>query len=55
MLSSLLLLVIIAICFSFTTSAIVDPKTNVQPRITFRTWNQAIAMAKSFTAQLTLQ
>ncbi len=55
MLSSLLLLVIIAICFSFTASAIVDPKTNVQPRVTARTWDQAIAMAKAFTAQLSLQ
>ena len=55
MLTTLLLLVCVAICFSPTTSFIDDSKTNFQPQVTLRAWEQAVAMAKAFIAQLTLQ
>ncbi|CAF0779019.1 unnamed protein product [Rotaria sordida] len=50
-----LLLVCVAICFLSTASVIDDSKTSFQSQVTLRTWGQAIAMAKSFIAQLTLQ
>ncbi|CAF1371834.1 unnamed protein product [Rotaria magnacalcarata] len=55
MLITPLLLLCVAICLSPTASVIDDFKANFQPQVTLRTWEQAIAMAKSFIAQLTLQ
>ncbi|CAM4909144.1 unnamed protein product [Rotaria socialis] len=55
MLITPLLLLCVAICLSPTASVIDDSKANFQPQVTLRTWEQAIAMAKSFIAQLTLQ
>jgi beta-glucosidase len=55
MLTTPLLLICVAICFSPTVSVIGDSKENFQPQVTLRTWEQAIAMAKTFIAQLTLQ
>ena len=55
MFSRLLWLFVVGVSFLLTISAIIDPKTNTSPRITTRTWEQAIAMAKAFTAQLSLQ
>ncbi len=52
MLSTPLLLGIIAIYFSSTVLTIVDPKTNSPPQVKLRSWEQAIVMAKAFVAQL---
>ena len=46
-------LLIIGVCISFTFSTAVDP--NSDSPIQRRTWDQAIAMAKAFVAQLTLE
>jgi beta-glucosidase len=50
-----LFLIIVAACFSATFSAIIDSKLNEYPKVQRRTWDQAIAMAKSTVAQLTLE
>ncbi|CAF1144404.1 unnamed protein product [Adineta ricciae] len=50
-----LLLLCVFLCWSRTTSIIDDSKPDFQPRITFRTWKQSIALAKSFVNQLTLE
>ena len=50
-----LLVIIIALVFSYTSCAIINPSSNENPKIPSRTWDQAIAMAKSFVAQLTLE
>ncbi|CAF0978682.1 unnamed protein product [Adineta steineri] len=55
MLTTPLLLICVALCFSSTESTINNSKANIQPQVTLRTWEQAITMAKSFIAQLTLQ
>ena len=55
MLATPLLLVCFAICVSPTASVTDNAKANVQPQVTLRTWEQAVTMAKSFIAQLTLQ
>ena len=49
------LLVVFAICLSFTTSLGVDSQTNSLSPVKLRSWEQAIAMAKTFVAQLSLQ
>ncbi|CAF1225946.1 unnamed protein product [Adineta steineri] len=55
MLTTPLLLICVALCFSSAESTINNSKANIQPQVTLRTWEQAITMAKSFIAQLTLQ
>ena len=55
MLRTPLLLICVVICFSRASSIRDESKANFQPQATLRTWEQAIAMAKSFIAQLTLQ
>ena len=55
MLTSRLLVSIVAIYFSFTVSAIVDSQTTFQPQVQVRTWDQAIAMAKALVTQLSLE
>ena len=46
--------VIITLCVSVTLSAIINPSSGVHPQFQRRTWDQAIAMAKAFVQQLTL-
>jgi beta-glucosidase-like glycosyl hydrolase len=55
MVGNRLFVVIIAACFSFTFSAVVNPKSNDHHKVQSRTWDEAIAMAKAFVAQLTLE
>ncbi|CAF1050331.1 unnamed protein product [Didymodactylos carnosus] len=55
MLTTPLLLLCVATCLSPTASVTDRSKANLQPQVKLRTWEQAIAMAKSFIGQLTLQ
>ncbi|CAF4438795.1 unnamed protein product [Rotaria sp. Silwood2] len=55
MLGNRLLIIIIVVGFSFTYSVVVDSKSKKYSKVSSRTWDQAIAMAKSFVAQLTLE
>ena len=48
------LLLIIAACFSFTLSSKLGSNSDGHPKISTRTWDQAIAMAKAFVKQLNL-
>ncbi|CAF1569551.1 unnamed protein product, partial [Rotaria sordida] len=48
-------LFITAVCFLFNFSIIVNANSNAYQQVQSRTWNQAISMAKSFVAQLTLE
>ena len=50
-----LFVVILAVCIAHTYSAVVDPNPNARVQAPPRTWDQAIAMAKAFVAQLTLE
>jgi len=54
MVGSRLFVVTIAVCFSVTLSAIISPKSTKVNPIRQRTWADAIAMAKAFAANLTL-
>ena len=47
--------VIIAACASFALSAFAHPASNTDPQLQGRTWDQAIAIAKAFVANLTLE
>ena len=47
--------VILAVCTSLGSSAIVDPHFNAHPALQRRTWDQAIALAKEFVNKLTLE
>jgi beta-glucosidase-like glycosyl hydrolase len=47
--------VIIATCFSFTFSAIINPNAHKTSKVQSRTWDQAVALAKAFVAQMTLE
>ena len=46
---------IIAVCVSVAFSAVIGSNANVRPAVQKRTWDEAIAMAKAFAAQLTLE
>jgi beta-glucosidase-like glycosyl hydrolase len=50
-----LLIIFIATCFSYTFSTAIVPNSNEHVRVQYRTWDQAITMAKSLVAQLTLE
>jgi beta-glucosidase len=54
MVGSRLLLIIITTFFFFTLSTIVQTNSNAHPKLSSRTWDQAIAMAKAFVQQLNL-
>jgi beta-glucosidase len=54
MLGNHLWVFLVTICFSLTFSAVVGSSSNEYHRVQSRTWDEAIAMAKSFTAQLNL-
>jgi beta-glucosidase len=54
MFSNHLWVVFITICFLFTSSIVVGSNSNEYHRVQSRTWNEAIAMAKSFAARLNL-
>jgi beta-glucosidase len=51
---SRLFVTIISIYFSLTLLSIVNAHLNARPKVSRRTWDQAIAMAKSFVEQLNL-
>ncbi|CAF1215218.1 unnamed protein product [Adineta steineri] len=55
MVNSRFVVIIFAACFSFTFSAIIDPQSNDYSKVQRRSWEQAIAMAKSFVGQLSLE
>jgi beta-glucosidase len=55
MVGSQLFVLIIAASFTFTFSAVVDSNSNVHPKFQRRTWDEAIAMAKAFVTQLSLE
>ena len=55
MVGSRLFVFIIAVCASFAFSAVVYPNANTHPQLQRRTWDQAIALAKAFVANLTLE
>ncbi|CAF3530561.1 unnamed protein product [Rotaria socialis] len=50
-----LLAIIFVVGFSCTFAAVVDSNSNKFSKLTSRTWDEAISMAKSFVAQLTLE
>ncbi|CAF1356554.1 unnamed protein product [Rotaria sordida] len=50
-----LFVIIIIVGFSFTYSTVINLNSNKQSKHSSRTWDQAIAMAKAFVAQLTLE
>ena len=50
-----LIIFLIAACICVALSAVIDPQSNRHPKVQKRTWDQAIAMAKAFAAQLTLE
>jgi beta-glucosidase len=54
MFSNHLWVAILIVCFSLTFSAVVGSNSNENYKVQSRTWDEAIAMAKSFTAQLNL-
>jgi len=54
MVYSRLFVVTIALCVSLSFAAVIDSKLNASPKVQSRTWDQAIALAKSLVAQLTL-
>jgi beta-glucosidase len=54
MVSSRLVVVIFAAVLSFSLSTVVDSNSNARPKVQSRTWDEAVAMAKSFVAQLNL-
>jgi beta-glucosidase len=47
--------IVFVVCFSFVTSAIAETDSHKTTKIQSRTWAQAIALAKEFVAQLTLE
>ncbi len=49
------LIVIIAVCLSPTFSAVINPNIHKNNKVYSRTWNDAIALAKAFVAQMTLE
>jgi beta-glucosidase-like glycosyl hydrolase len=50
-----LFVAIIATCISFTFAAVIDTNSHEQTKVQSRTWDQGIAMAKAFVAQMTLE